>query len=72
MAGCTANDSPAANEGFPNQLRQSLGRIKAIMEAKGQTLDDMVMLATFAAHIEGWTKNQAEVDSVFEEIFKRK
>ena len=42
------------------------------MEAEGQTLDDMVMLTAFAAHIEGWTKNQAEVDSVFEEMFKRK
>jgi len=42
------------------------------MEAKGQTLGDMVMLTTFAAHIEGWTKNQAEVDSVVEGMFKRK
>ena len=64
--------SSGANEGFPNQLRQSLGRIKAIMEAEGQTLDDMVNLKTFVMHIEGWTKNRAEVDSVFEEMFKGK
>lgn len=64
--------SSGANEGFPNQLRQSLGRIKAIMEAEGQTLDDMVNLKTFVMHIEGWTKNGAEVDSIFEEMFKGK
>ncbi|SVB58397.1 uncharacterized protein METZ01_LOCUS211251 [marine metagenome] len=42
------------------------------MEAEGQTLDDMLMLTTVAAHIEGWAKNRTEVGSVFEEMFKRK
>ena len=72
IAGCTANDSPAANEGFPSQLRQSLARIKAIMEAEGQTPNDRVNLTTSLVHIESWTKNRTEVDSIFEEMLKGK
>ena len=70
IAGCTANDNSGANEGFPSQLRQSLARIKAIMEADGQTLNDMVNLTTFVVHINSWTKNRTEVGSIFEEMFK--
>ena len=72
IAGCTANDSPAENEGFPSQLRETLGRIKAIMEAEGRTLDDVVKLTTFVVDIEGWAKNRNEVNGIFEEMFKGK
>ena len=72
ISGCTANDSPAEHEGFPSQLRETLGRIKAIMEAEGQTLDDVVKLTTFVVDIEGWAKNRDEVNGIFEEMFKGK
>ena len=72
IAGCTANDSPAEFEGFPSQLRETLGRIKAIMEEEGQTLDDVVKLTTFVVDIEGWAENRDEVNGIFEEMFKGK
>jgi len=72
IAGCTANDSPAENGDFSSQLREILDRIKAIMEAEGQTLDDVVKLTTFVVDIEGWAKNRTEVNAIFEEMFKGK
>ncbi len=52
IAGSTANDNPAENGDFPSQLRETLERIKSIMEAEGQTLDDVVKLTTFVVDIE--------------------
>lgn len=60
IAGCTASGSSAEFESFPNQLRETLGRIKAIMEQEGQTMNDVVKLTTFVTDIDGWAENRDE------------
>lgn len=70
IAGCTASGSPAEFESFPSQLRETLGRIKAIMEQEGQTMNDVVKLTTFVTDIDGWAEARDEVNTIFEEMFQ--
>ena len=69
IAGCTAGGSPAEQGSLPDQLRETLRRIKAILETEGQSMNDVVKLTTFVTDVNEWAEHRTANDAVFVEMF---
>ncbi len=69
IAGCTAGGSDAEQGSLPDQLREALRRIKAILEVEGQAMNDVVKLTTFVTDVNEWVENRAANNAMFEEMF---
>ena len=72
IAGCTAGGSPAEQESLPNQLRETLGRIKAILEQEGRSMSDVVKLTSFVTDVNEWAEHRDENNAIFLEMFQGK
>lgn len=72
IAGCTAGGSPAEQGALPGQLRETLGRIKRILEQEGRSMSDVVKLTTFVTDVNEWAEHRGENDAIFQEMFQGK
>ena len=69
IAGCTAGGSEAEQGTLPDQLREALRRIKAILVTEGQSMNDVVKLTTFVTDVNEWAENREANNAVFKEMF---
>lgn len=67
IAGATGGRE-AEHGSLPDQLRETLGRIEAILEVEGQSMNDVVKLTTFVTDVNEWAENRAANNAVFEEM----
>ena len=70
ISGCTARATPAEGGPIVDQFQATLGRIKAIMEAEGGTMTDIVMVTTYVTSMDEWQACRGEREKIYEECFK--
>ena len=70
IAGVTARWSDAESGPFVDQFRVTVDRIKAIVEAEGGSVRDLVMFTTYVTSIEEWNASAAEREAHYEAVFQ--
>lgn len=72
ITGTTAGGTDAENGDLPAQVRETLDRIRRILESEGQSLGDVVRLVTYVTSISEWRAHGAAIGGIFEEFFQGK
>ena len=69
ITGTTAGGSDAAQGDLPAQLRETLDRIRRILEREGRSITDVVKFNTFVTSIQEWQDRGDEINAIFAELF---
>ena len=69
IAGTTAGGTAAEHADLPAQVRETLDRLRRILEREGQSLADVVRLVTYVTSIAEWRAHGADLNAVFQEFF---
>ena len=69
ITGTTAGGSAAAQGDMAAQLRETLDRIRRILEREGLSITDVVKFNTYVTSISEWQEQGAEINGIFAELF---
>ena len=72
IAGTTAGGTEAEHGDLPTQVRETLERIRRILEREGQSLGGIVRLVTYVTSIDEWRRQGAAIGGIFAEYFRGK
>ena len=70
VAGCTAVGTPAENSDVIAQADATLNRIRAIVEAEGGTMSDVVKLVVYVTDMNAFRPRQPEFETLMERYFQ--
>ena len=70
VAGCTAVGTPAENSDVIAQADATLNRIRAIVEAEGGTMSDVVKLVVYVTDMDAFRPRQPEFETLMERYFQ--
>ena len=70
ITGTTSGGSVAEQGDMAAQLRETLDRIRRILEREGLSIADVVKFNTYVTSISEWQENGAEINGIFAELFQ--
>ena len=70
ITGTTAGGSDAAQGDMAAQLRETLDRIRRILEREGLSIADVVKFNTYVTSISEWQEHGADINDIFAELFQ--
>ncbi len=69
IAGTTARESDAENGPMGDQLRVTIDRLRAIVEAEGGSATDLVKFTTYVTSMDEWNACRSEREVIFDQCF---
>ena len=70
VAGCTAVGTPAENSDVIAQADATLNRIRAIVQAEGGDMSDVVKLVVYVTDMDAFRPRQPEFEALMERYFQ--
>lgn len=70
VAGCTAVGTPAENSDVIAQADATLNRIRAIVQAEGGAMSDVVKLVVYVTDMDAFRPRQPEFEALMERYFR--